>query len=57
MILEAIKICFIKLKENELPNSEIEEVKLFYSLPENLTYPSIHNVLLIFFVKGGRVAS
>jgi 8-oxo-dGTP diphosphatase len=29
----------------ELPNSEIEEVKLFDSLPENLTYPSIHNVL------------
>jgi 8-oxo-dGTP diphosphatase len=29
----------------ELPNSEIEEVKLFDGLPENLTYPSIHNVL------------
>jgi len=29
----------------ELPNSEIEEVKLFEDLPENLTYPSIHNVL------------
>lgn len=29
----------------ELPNSEIEEVKLFEGLPENLTYPSIHNVL------------
>lgn len=29
----------------ELPNSEIEEVKLFSYLPENLTYPSIHNVL------------
>lgn len=30
---------------SELPNSEIEEVKLFEGLPENLTYPSIHNVL------------
>lgn len=29
----------------QLPNSEIEEVKLFEGLPENLTYPSIHNVL------------
>jgi hypothetical protein len=29
----------------ELPDSEIEEVKLFDMLPENLTYPSIHNVL------------
>lgn len=29
----------------ELPKSEIEEVKLFDNLPENLTYPSIHNVL------------
>lgn len=29
----------------EMPDSEIEEVKFFDSLPENLTYPSIHNVL------------
>lgn len=29
----------------EMPNSEIEEVKLFDYLPESLTYPSIHNVL------------
>ena len=29
----------------ELPNSEIEEVKFFDDLPENLTYPSIHNIL------------
>lgn len=29
----------------ELPDSEIEEVGLFECLPENLTYPSIHNVL------------
>lgn len=29
----------------ELPNSEIEEVKLFDSLPENLTYPGIHDIL------------
>jgi len=29
----------------ELPNSEIEEVKMFDGLPENLTYPAIHNVL------------
>jgi 8-oxo-dGTP diphosphatase len=29
----------------KLPNSEIEEVKLFDCLPENLTYPLIHSVL------------
>ncbi|GFZ30013.1 DNA mismatch repair protein MutT [Clostridium zeae] len=29
----------------QLPNSEIEELKLFEELPENLTYPSIHNIL------------
>lgn len=29
----------------ELPGSEIEEVKLFDSIPESLTYPSIHDVL------------
>lgn len=30
----------------ELPNLEIEEVRLFDALPENLTYPLIHSVLL-----------
>lgn len=29
----------------ELPNYEIDEVRLFSNLPEKLTYPSIHNVL------------
>jgi 8-oxo-dGTP diphosphatase len=29
----------------ELPESEIEEVKLFDSVPEKLTYPEIHRVL------------
>jgi 8-oxo-dGTP diphosphatase len=29
----------------ELPNYEIDEVKLFDNLPEKLTYPWIHNVL------------
>jgi len=29
----------------ELPDSEIEEVKLFDYLPDKLTYPTIHNVL------------
>jgi 8-oxo-dGTP diphosphatase len=29
----------------ELPDSEIEEVKLFDGLPENLTYPGIHDIL------------
>ncbi|MDF2608085.1 MAG: hydrolase [Bacillales bacterium] len=29
----------------ELPSSEIEEVQLFESIPENLTYPLIHTIL------------
>lgn len=29
----------------KLPDSEIEEVRLFNNLPEDLTYPLIHNVL------------
>lgn len=29
----------------DLPDSEIEEVKLFDCLPEKLTYPTIHNIL------------
>lgn len=29
----------------ELPNSEIEEVQFFQSMPKDLTYPSIHTLL------------
>lgn len=29
----------------ELPDSEIDEIKLFDTIPENLTYPIIHDVL------------
>lgn len=42
----------------ELPFSEIEEVRLFDDLPENLTYPSIHNVLFnkaVEFYEGGHI--
>lgn len=39
-------LCYSEISElDELPKSEIEEVKLFEGLPENLTYPLIHNVM------------
>lgn len=40
------QLFYSEIKEmGELPNSEIEEIGLFDTPPENLTYPFIHNLL------------
>jgi 8-oxo-dGTP diphosphatase len=44
----------------ELPDSEIEEVKLFNSIPEKLTYPEIHRVLFdkaLEFLADNKIAN
>ncbi|MDF2671970.1 MAG: hydrolase [Clostridiales bacterium] len=40
------KLFYCEIEElGELPNSEIEDIKLFNSIPKNLTYPLIHKLL------------
>ncbi|QAA31937.1 NUDIX hydrolase [Clostridium manihotivorum] len=39
-------LCYSEISElGRLPESEIEEVKMFDNLPDKLTYPSIHDKL------------
>lgn len=40
------RLFYADIKElGKLPESEIEEVKLFTKAPDNLTYPKVHHVL------------